>query len=36
MGVSNASRLKILEQENTKLKRLVDDLSLDNIALKDI
>lgn len=36
MSVSDASRLKILEQENTKLKRLVADLSLDNIALKDV
>lgn len=29
-------RLKELERENTKLKRLVADLSLDNRALKDI
>lgn len=36
MNVSEAQRLKQLEAENAKLKRLVADLSLDNIALKDV
>lgn len=36
MDVSEARRLKALEEENTKLKRLVADLSLDNQALKYI
>lgn len=36
MDVSEARRLKALEQENTRLKRLVADLSLDNRVLKDI
>ena len=36
MNVSEAQRLRELEQENAKLKRLVADLSLDNIALKDV
>ena len=36
MSVSDASRLRHLEQENTKLKRLVADLSLEAIALKDV
>lgn len=36
MSVSDAIRLKTLECENTKLKRLVADLSLEAIALKDI
>ncbi len=31
-----AKRLKELEQENGKLKRLVANLSLDNLVLKDI
>lgn len=36
MDINDASKLKQLEQENLKLKRLVADLSLDNIALKDV
>jgi putative transposase len=31
-----ARRLKELEQENTKLKRLVSELSLEKLVLKDI
>ena len=36
MTVSEARRLKELEQENAKLKRLVAELSLDKLVLKDI
>jgi putative transposase len=36
LDVSDARRLKALEDENTRLKRLVADLSLDNVMLKDI
>jgi putative transposase len=36
LGVSEAQRLKALEDENRRLKRLVADLSLDNAALKDV
>jgi putative transposase len=36
MDVSEAKRLRQLEEENAKLKRLVADLSLDNVALKDL
>jgi len=36
MTVSNAQRLKELEQENNKLKRLLADSMLDNAALKDL
>jgi putative transposase len=36
MDVTETRRLKQLEDENRKLKRLVADLSLDNIALKDV
>ena len=36
MEVSDAKRLRQLEDENAKLKRLVADLSLDNVALKDL
>jgi putative transposase len=36
LKVDQAKRLKDLEQENTKLKRLVANLSLDNLVLKDI
>jgi len=31
-----ARRLKELEEENTKLKRLVSELSLEKLVLKDI
>lgn len=36
MGVSDARRLKQLEDENRRLKRVVADLTLDNQALKDV
>ena len=36
MDVSDARRLKALEDENARLKKLVADLSLDNAMLKDI
>ena len=36
MDVSNARRLKALEDENGKLKRLLADAMLDNTALKDL
>lgn len=36
MEVSDARRLKALEEENTKLKRLYADAMLDNAALKDL
>ena len=36
MGISEARRLKQLEEENRRLKKLVADLSLDNAALKDV
>ncbi|WP_080441451.1 transposase [Burkholderia ubonensis] len=36
MTVSEAERLKELEQENNKLKRLLDESMLDNAALKDL
>ena len=35
MTVDQAHRLKELEQENARLKRLVADLSLDNAILKE-
>jgi putative transposase len=35
MRVEQAKRLKELEQENSRLKRLVADLSLDNVILKE-
>ncbi|MET4601025.1 putative transposase [Bradyrhizobium sp. JR4.1] len=34
--VSEAKRLRSLEDENTKLKRLLADAMLDNAALKDL
>jgi putative transposase len=36
MQVSEARRLKSLEDENTRLKRLLADAMLDNVALKDL
>ena len=36
MEVSEAKRLKTLEDENTRLKRLLADAMLDNAALKDL
>lgn len=36
MEVSDLRKMKALEAENTKLKQIVADLSLDNRALKDV
>ena len=36
MTISDAKKLKAMESENTKLKRLVADQALDIIALKDV
>ena len=36
MMVSEAWRLKVLEEENRKLKKLLAETMLDNAALKDI
>lgn len=36
MDVSEAKRLKGLEDENARLKRLLADAMLDNAALKDL
>jgi transposase-like protein len=36
MRVAQAKRLKELEQENARLKKLVADLSLDNAILKEV
>ena len=36
MGVAELRRLKQLEEENRKLKRLVADLSLDKAMLQDV
>lgn len=36
MTVSDAQRMKELEQENNKLKRQLADSMLDNAALKDL
>jgi putative transposase len=36
LEVSEAKRLRDLEDENRRLKRLVADLTLDNQALKDV
>lgn len=36
MTVSDAQRLKALEAENGKLKRLLAETMLDNAALKDV
>ena len=36
MRVEQARRLKDLEKENSQLKRLVADLSLDNAILKEV
>jgi putative transposase len=35
MSLSDIARLKILEQENKKLKELCANLSLDNLILKE-
>jgi putative transposase len=36
LNVSEARRLKALEDENAKLKRMLADAMLDNVALKDL
>lgn len=36
LRVDQAKRLKELEQENTRLKRIVADLSIDNSILKEV
>lgn len=36
MDVSEAKRLLALEDENAKLKRMLADAMLDNVALKDL
>ena len=36
MDLSDARRLKQLEEENAKLKRLVAEVMLDNVVLKDL
>jgi putative transposase len=36
MGVAEVRRLKVLEEENHKLKQLVADLSLDKQMLQDV
>ncbi len=36
LDVSEARRLKTLEDENAKLKRMLADAMLDNVALKDL
>ena len=36
MDLCDAKRLKQLEDENAKLKRLLADAMLDNVVLKDL
>jgi putative transposase len=36
MDVSDAKRLRSLEHENSRLKRIVADLTLDNQILRDV
>ena len=36
MGVSQARKLKVLEEENGRLKRLLADAMLDNAVLKEV
>jgi putative transposase len=36
MDVSEARKLKALEDENAKLKRMLAEAMLDNVALKDL
>ena len=36
MDTTKVKKLKELEKENTRLKRLVADLSLDNAILKEV
>ena len=36
LGVSDARRLRTLEQENSRLKKLLAEAMLDNVVLKDL
>ena len=36
MEVSNVAKLRAMEDENAKLKRLLADAMLDNVVLKDL
>ena len=36
LEVSDAKRLRALEEENAKLKRMLAEAMLDNVALKDL
>ena len=36
MVVSETRKLKVLEEENGRLKRLLADAMLDNVALRDL
>ena len=36
MNVSDAKKLRALEDENNRLKRMLADAMLDNVALKDL
>ena len=36
MEISDARRLKALEEENRKLKKIVADQALDNMAMKEL
>jgi putative transposase len=36
LAVSDVQKMKRLEEENAKLKRIVADLTLDNVVLKDL
>ena len=36
LGVREIRRLKLLEEENRRLKQLVADLSLDKLMLQDV
>jgi putative transposase len=36
MAASSVQKLKRLEEENAKLKRVVADLTLDNVVRKDV
>ena len=36
MNTTQAKKLKVLEKENVRLKKLVADLSLDNAILKEV
>jgi putative transposase len=36
LSIESAKRLRALEEENNKLKRLLADALLDNAALKDV